>query len=73
MRSGELSGLVRGIDSAFQVYAKDVVNQLGIFQYLNLAVDFSKENVFQLSIGIKDWNIFLGAMIFHVLPPLNRN
>lgn len=30
MRPGELSSLVRGIDNAFQVYAKHVADSLGI-------------------------------------------
>lgn len=36
MRSSELSSLCRGIDNAFQVYAKLVVNQLGKSSILNL-------------------------------------
>lgn len=31
MRLGELSSLFRGIDNAFQVYAKHVTDKLGMF------------------------------------------
>lgn len=40
MRSGELSSLFRGIDNAFQVYARNVVNQLGTLKHIALNVVF---------------------------------
>ncbi|CAI9102753.1 OLC1v1001072C1 [Oldenlandia corymbosa var. corymbosa] len=47
MRSGELSSLVRGLGNAFQVYAKDIVNQLAnkeeIVPPLPILTRFSKE------------------------------
>lgn len=33
MRLGELSSLFRGIDNAFQVYAKHVIENLGMFYF----------------------------------------
>jgi len=49
MGSGELSGLCRGIDNAFQVYTNLIVGNLGkytcilysVFPYLSLHVPFS--------------------------------
>lgn len=43
MRSSELSGLFRGVDNAFQVYANHVIDKLGMCYILLVRITFGKK------------------------------